>query len=134
MNKVVLVGRLTKDPDVRYTQAADPLCITRYTLAVDRRAKKDGEQQADFITCVAFGRSGEFAGKYFTKGMRISVSGRLQTGSYEKNGQKVYTTEVVIEEQEFADSKKTDTETDPEDAKIKSEWEQVSEQEELPFK
>lgn len=134
MNKVVLVGRLTKDPDVRYTQAADPLCITRYTLAVDRRAKKDGEQQADFITCVVFGRSAEFAGKYFAKGLRVSVSGRLQTGSYEKNGQKVYTTEVVIEEQEFADSKKTDTEADPEDAKIKSEWEQVSEQEELPFK
>lgn len=108
MNRVILMGRLTKDPDVRYTQAQEPVCIARYTLAVDRRRKaKDGEQTADFISCVAFGRSGEFAEKYLHKGTKICLSGRIQTGSYtNKDGVKIYTTDVVVEDQEFAESKK----------------------------
>lgn len=106
MNKAVLVGRLTKDPVIRYSQGDNPMAVGRYTIAADRRFKKDGEPTADFIPCVVFGRSAEFAEKYFRKGMRISVSGRIQTGSYtNKEGVKVYTTEVVIEEQEFAESR-----------------------------
>ena len=106
MNKVTLIGRLTRDPDIRYSQAAEPLCIARYTLAVDRRFKKDQDQSADFISCVAFGRQGEFAEKYLHQGMKIAVNGRIQTGSYtNKEGQKVYTTEVVIEDHEFVESK-----------------------------
>ena len=106
MNKVVLMGRLTRDPDVRYTQGDRPLAVARYTLAVNRRFKRDNEPDADFINCVAFGRAGEFAEKYFRQGMRVLVSGRLQTGSYvNKEGQKVYTTEVILDDQEFADSK-----------------------------
>lgn len=101
MNKVVLMGRLTKDPEARYS---NDMCITRYTLAVDRRFSKDNE--ADFIPCVAFGKAGEHAEKYYRKGLKVAVSGRIQTGSYtNRDGQKVYTTEVVIEEQEFAESK-----------------------------
>lgn len=102
MNKVELLGRLTKDPDIRYSGENS---IARYTLAVDRRFKKEGGQSADFISCVAFGKSAEFAEKYLKKGTKIAVSGRIQTGSYEKDGQKIYTTDVVIEEQEFAESK-----------------------------
>ena len=104
MNKVNLIGRLTKDVEVRYS---GELAIARYTLAVDRRFKKDGEQTADFINCVAFGKSGEFAEKYFKKGMKVAVSGRIQTGSYDDKdtGKKVYTTDIVIEEQEFCESK-----------------------------
>ena len=106
MNKVVLVGRLTRDPEVRYSQGDSATAVARYTVAVDRRFKRDGEPTADFIPCVVFGRSAEFAEKYFRQGMRISVSGRIQTGSYtNKDGQKVYTTDVVVEEQEFAESK-----------------------------
>ena len=106
MNKVVLMGRLTRDPEVRYSQGESPLAIARYTLAVDRRFKRNGEPTADFIPCVAFGKQGEFAEKYFRQGMRITISGRIQTGSYEnKEGQRVYTTEVIIEEQEFSESK-----------------------------
>jgi single-strand DNA-binding protein len=111
MNKVILVGRLTRDPDVRYSQNADqPMAIARYTLAVDRRGRRDNSgdnaQTADFIGCVAFGRQGEFAEKYLRKGMRIAVTGRIQTGSYtNKDGQKVYTTDVVVEEHEFVESK-----------------------------
>ncbi|MCM1287949.1 MAG: single-stranded DNA-binding protein [Clostridium sp.] len=109
MNKVILMGRLTRDPDVRYTQAAEPLAIARYTLAVDRRGKRDAtgnEQTADFIPCVAFGKAGEFVEKYFRQGIKIVVTGRIQTGSYtNKDGVKVYTTEVIVEEQEFAESK-----------------------------
>lgn len=108
MNKVVLMGRLTKDPEVRYTQNQEALCIARYTLAVDRRQKRDNEAAADFISIVAFGKAGEFAEKYLKKGTKMVVSGRIQTGSYtNKDGQKVYTTEVVAEDQEFAESKKT---------------------------
>lgn len=107
MNKVVLVGRLTRDPDVRYSQGEKSTAICRYTLAVDRRFKRENEQNADFIPCLVFGKSAEFAEKYFRQGLRISVSGRIQTGSYtNKDGVKVYTTEVVVEEQEFAESRK----------------------------
>ena len=109
MNKVILMGRLTRDPDVRYSQGAEPLAIARYTLAVDRRGRRDAsgsEQTADFISCVAFGRQGEFAEKYLKQGTKIAITGRIQTGSYtNKDGNKVYTTEVVVEEQEFAESK-----------------------------
>lgn len=107
MNKVVLLGRLTKDPDVRQSQGAEPVTIARYTLAVNRRGKKqEGQQEADFISCVAFGKAGEFAEKYLHKGTKICISGRLQTGSYTRqDGTKAYTTDVVIEEQEFAESK-----------------------------
>lgn len=104
------MGRLTRDPDVRYTQGQESLCVARYTLAVDRRQKKDSEQAADFINCVAFGKAGEFAEKYFKKGTKLIVSGRIQTGSYtNKDNQKVYTTDVVAEDQEFAESKRTDS-------------------------
>lgn len=106
MNKVILMGRLTRDPDVRYTTGENPLAIARYTLAVDRRFHKDGEATADFISCVVFGRVAEFAEKYFRQGLKITISGRIQTGSYtNRDGQKVYTTEIVVEEQEFAESK-----------------------------
>ena len=106
MNKVVLMGRLTRDPEVRYSQGENALAIARYTLAVDRRFKRDGEQTADFINCVVFGKSAEFTERYFRQGMRVVVCGRIQTGSYtNRDGQKVYTTEVVVEEQEFAESK-----------------------------
>lgn len=103
MNQVILMGRLTKDPEMRYTQGAEPTAVTRYTLAVNRYGK---DEQADFIPCVAFGKRGEFAEKYFRKGMRVLVSGRIQTGSYtNRDGQKVYTTDVILDTQEFADSK-----------------------------
>lgn len=106
MNKVILMGRLTRDPEVRYSAGENSLAIARYTLAVDRRFKRDGEATADFISCVSFGRTAEFAEKYFRQGLKIVVSGRIQTGSYtNRDGQKVYTTEVVVEDQEFAESK-----------------------------
>ena len=108
MNKVILMGRLTRDPDVRYTQGDNPMAIARYTLAVDRRFTRNNQdgQTADFISCVAFGKSGEFVEKYCHKGTKLVVTGRIQTGSYtNKEGQKVYTTDVVVEEQEFAESK-----------------------------
>lgn len=106
MNKVILVGRLTRDPEVRYSQGENATAVARYTIAVDRRFKRDNEPTADFIPCIVFGRSAEFAEKYFRQGLRISVSGRIQTGSYtNKEGVKVYTTEVIVEEQEFAESK-----------------------------
>ncbi len=109
MNKVILMGRLTRDPEVRYSQGETPLAIARYTLAVDRRQSRNNngeEQSADFINCVAFGRTGEFAERYLRKGTKIAVTGRIQTGSYtNKDGVKVYTTEVVVEDHEFAESK-----------------------------
>ena len=106
MNKVILMGRLTRDPEVRYSAGENALAIARYTLAVDRRFRRDGEATADFINCVAFDRAGEFAEKYFRQGMRVLVSGRIQTGSYtNRDGQKVYTTDIVVDDQEFADSK-----------------------------
>ena len=106
MNKVILMGRLTRDPEVRYSAGENALAIARYTLAVDRRFRRDGEASADFINCVCFGRGAEFAEKYFRQGLKIVVTGRIQTGSYtNRDGQKVYTTEVVVEDQEFAESK-----------------------------
>lgn len=108
MNKVILMGRLTREPDIRYSQSGT--AVARYTLAVDRRFSRSGgdgnDQSADFITCVAFGRSAEFAEKYLHQGTKIAVTGRIQTGSYtNRDGQKVYTTDVVVEDQEFAESK-----------------------------
>lgn len=106
MNKVILMGRLTRDPDVKYTAGDNPMAIARYTLAVDRRFKRENEATADFISCVAFGKAAEFVERYFRQGIRIVVSGRIQTGSYtNRDGNKVYTTDVVVEEQEFAESK-----------------------------
>lgn len=106
MNKVILMGRLTRDPEVRYSAGDNSMAIARYTLAVDRRFRRDGEQNADFIGCVAFGRSAEFAEKYLHQGTKVVVTGRIQTGSYtNRDGQKVYTTDVVVEDQEFAESK-----------------------------
>lgn len=106
MNKWIGVGRLVRDPEVRYSQGENATAVARYTLAVDRRFKRDGEAAADFIPCVVFGKSAEFAEKYFRQGLRISVAGHIQTGSYtNKDGVKVYTTEIMVEEQEFAESK-----------------------------
>ena len=106
MNKVILMGRLTRDPDIRYSAGENSTAVARYTLAVDRRFKKDSEQTADFISCVAFGRSAEFAEKYLHQGTKIAITGRIQTGSYtNRDGNKVYTTDVVVEDQEFAESK-----------------------------
>ena len=106
MNKVILMGRLVRDPEVRWSTGDKQFCVARYTLACDRRYKREGEPNADYIPCVVYGKSAEFAEKYFRKGTKISVCGHIQTGSYtNKDGQKVYTTEVVIAEQEFAESK-----------------------------
>ncbi|GFI48930.1 MAG: single-stranded DNA-binding protein [Dorea sp.] len=106
MNKVILMGRLTRDPEVRYSQGENPLAIARFTLAVDRRFKREGEASADFINCVAFGRQAEHTERFYRQGLKVVVTGRIQTGSYtNKDGVKVYTTEVVVEEQEFAESK-----------------------------
>ena len=106
MNKVILMGRLTRDPEVRYSQGAEPLAIARYSLAVNKRFKRQGEPDADFIPCVAFGKQGEFAERYFRKGQMVSVVGRLQVRNWEDNeGKKRVTTEVVAEEQYFAESK-----------------------------
>ena len=107
MNKVILMGRLTRDPEVRYSQGENATAVARYTLAVDRRFNRNNDEQtADFINCVAFGRSGEFAEKYLHKGTKIAITGRIQTGSYtNKDGVRVYTTDVVVEDQEFAESK-----------------------------
>lgn len=106
MNKVILMGRLTREPEVRYTAGENSTAIARYTLAVDRRFKREGDATADFIGCVAFGKSAEFAEKYLHQGTKIAITGRIQTGSYtNKDGQKVNTTDVIVEEQEFAESK-----------------------------
>lgn len=115
MNKVILIGRLTRDPVVRYSEdrSGDQMAVARYTLAVDRR-RKGQENEADFISCIAFGRGGEFAEKYLHQGTKICVSGRIQTGSYtNKDGQKVYTTDVVVEDQEFAESRRAAAESQP---------------------
>lgn len=113
MNKVILMGRLTKDPDMRGEGTS---LVARYTLAVDRRYQKDGEQQTDFISCVAFGKGAEFAEKYLKKGTKIVVCGRIQTGSYtNKDGAKIYTTDVIVEEHDFAESKKADEQSAADD-------------------
>ncbi len=106
MNKVILMGRLTRDPDIRYSQGENATAVARYALAVNRSFKREGEPDADFINCVAFGRAAEFAEKYFKKGSRILISGRIQTGSYtDRDGRKVCTTDVIVETQEFTESK-----------------------------
>lgn len=107
MNKAELIGRLTRDPDIRYSQSAQPVAIARYTLAVDRRQRKsEGGQSTDFISCIAFGKNAEFANRYLRKGMKIAIVGRIQTGSYtDKDGRKVYTTDVLVEEHDFCESK-----------------------------
>ena len=106
MNKVILMGRLTRNPEVRYGAGENSTAVARYTIAVERRFKRDGEQSADFIGCVAFGRNAEFAEKYLRQGTKIVLTGRIQTGSYtNRDGQKVYTTDIVVEEQEFAENK-----------------------------
>ena len=106
MNKVILMGRLTRDPDVRYSAGENATAVARYTLAVDRRFKRDGDATADFIGCVAFGRQAEFAEKYLRQGTKIAITGRIQTGSYtNRDGQRVYTTDVIVEDHEFCESK-----------------------------
>ncbi len=134
MNCVVLMGRLTRDPDVRETANTK---IARYSLAVDRRFKREGDEQtADFISCVAFGRSAEFAEKYFKKGIKIAVAGRIQTGSYTKqDGTKVYTTDVIVESQEFAESKKASETSSTDQAPSSDDFMNIPDQvdEELPF-
>lgn len=114
MNKVILMGRLTRNPEIRYTTGENQMAVARYALAVDRRGRHNDSngQTADFINCVAFGKAAEFAEKYFHKGIKIVVTGRIQTGSYtNREGQKVYTTDVIIEEQEFAESKSASSDT-----------------------
>ena len=106
MNKVILMGRLTRDPEVRYSQGENAKAVARYSLAVNRRFKREGDPDADFINCVAFGKQAEFAEKYLKKGTKMAITGRIQTGSYtNKDGVRVYTTDIVVEEQEFAESK-----------------------------
>ena len=106
MNKVILMGRLTREPEVRYSQGENATAVARYSLAVDRRFRREGEPTADFINCVAFGRAAEFAERYLRQGTKIAITGRIQTGSYtNRDGVKVYTTDIVVEEQEFAESK-----------------------------
>lgn len=122
MNKAIIIGRLVADPEIRYTQGNEPIAIARYRLAVDRRFKKEGEQAADFIPCIAFSKLAEFAKNYLKKGTKIAVVGRIQTSNYtNKEGQKVYTTDIVVEECEFAESKaasgtaQTNPQTAPDD-------------------
>lgn len=129
MNKVVIIGRLTRDPEVRYSNGAESIAIARYTIAVDRM-KKD---EADFIPCIAFGKQGEFAEKYLKKGTKIAIEGRIQTGSYEKDGVKHYTTDIVVERIEFCESKSQDTQEPPKD--LGSEFVNVdASNTDLPFK
>lgn len=114
MNKVILIGRLVADPELRYTQGNNPMAVAHYRLAVDRRFKRDGEQSADFINCVAFGRNAEFAEKYLRQGIKIAVCGRIQTGSYtNREGHKVYTTDVVVEEHDFCESRSASGQSAP---------------------
>lgn len=127
MNNVQLIGRLTKDPEIRYTQSQT--AVVSFTLAVDRRFKKDGEQTADFISCKAWNKTAEFVSKYFAKGKRMALTGRIETGSYEGKNGRVYTTEVIADNVEFVDSKEEKPEPAPDD------WLPVPEniQEEIPF-
>lgn len=112
MNKCIFIGRLCDEPEIRYSQGENSTCIARYRLAVDRKFKRDGEQTADFISCVAFGKSGEFVEKFLHKGMKIAISSRVQTGSYtNKDGQKVYTTDFIVEEHDFCESRSADSQS-----------------------
>ena len=115
MNKVFITGRLTRDPEVRYGGSNNDLAIARYSLAVDRRYKRDGEQSADFVPCVCFGKSAQFAEKYLKKGTKIAVVGSLRSGSYEKDGRKVFTLEVIAEEHEFCESRQGGNSAKPAD-------------------
>ena len=113
MNKIILIGRLTRDPEIRYSTNDNNTAIARYTLAVNRPFRKNGEQQADFLPCIAFGKTAEFAEKYLAKGMRVAVEGRIQTGSYtNQEGQKIYTTDVVVERQEFLEKRADNSQPD----------------------
>lgn len=135
MNKWLGIGRLTADPEVRYSQGENPLCIARYRIAVDRKYKKEGEPEADFISCVAFGKNAEFVEKYLRKGMKIGVEGRIQTGSYEKDGHKVYTTDIVVEAHDFCESKGTASSPAPQNDNVADGFIPIGDiaDEELPF-
>lgn len=135
MNKIILMGRLTKDPEVRYSQGNNAMAIARYTLAVERKFKRDGEPNADFINCIAFGKNGEFAEKYLHKGMKILVEGRWQSGSYtNRDGQKVYTNDCVVESCEFAESKNANQGETPQPSNSDDGFIQIPDNmEDLPF-
>lgn len=137
MNKVVIIGRFTRDPEIKYTTGENATATARFSLAVNRRFKnKEGNYDADFINCVAFGKTAEFIEKYFTKGMAIGIIGRIQTGSYtNKEGQKVYTTDVVVEETEFVESKNKGTSDNVpnNNANSNSDFEETISDDEMPF-
>lgn len=142
MNKVILTGRLTADPETKFTAGENQAAITRYRLAVDRKFKREGEENADFINCVTFGKSAEFAAKFLHKGIKIAVTGRLQTGSYTKeDGTKVFTTDVIVEEHEFCERKQAEAEN-PDATYVPpayapapqaSDFEDVPQDDDLPF-
>ena len=134
MNKVFLIGRLTRNPEVKYAGKDNNMAVARYTLAVNRRYKKDGEQEADFISCVVFSKGAEFAQKYLRKGMKIAVSGRISTGNYkDKEGRTIYTTDVIVEEHEFAESAREKETPEKEDNAQDEGFMDVPADEELPF-
>ena len=137
MNKVIIVGRFTRDPEIKYSTGENATATARFSLAVNRRFKnKEGNYDADFINCVAFGKTAEFIEKYFTKGMAIGITGRIQTGSYtNKEGQKVYTTDVVVEETEFVESKNKGTSDNVpnNNANSNSDFEETVSDDEMPF-
>ena len=137
MNKVIIIGRFTRDPEVKYTTGENATATARFSLAVNRRFKnKEGNYDADFINCVAFGKTAEFIEKYFTKGMAIGITGRIQTGSYtNKEGQKVYTTDVVVEETEFVESKNKGTSDNipNNNTNSNSDFEETVSDDEMPF-
>lgn len=133
MNKSILVGRLTKDVETRYSQGEESMAITRFTIAVDRKIKREGQPSADFISCVAFGKVGEFINKYFKKGSKIGITGHIQTGSYtNKDGVKVYTTDVIVEEAEFVESKSS-AESGTQEPDASGFMQLPEDDEELPF-
>ena len=131
MNKSILIGRLTADPEIK--NGGTNSAVAHYRLAVDRQYKKEGQPDADFIPCVAFGKSADFAGKYLHKGMKIAVEGRIQTGSYEKDGVKHYTTDIIVERQEFCESKAQSGYTSPQNAPVDDYAEITDEDSTLPF-
>ena len=136
MNRVILRGRLTKNPEIKYAGKENDMAVARYTLAVNRRYKREGEQEADFISCVTFGKSAEFAQKYLRKGIRIVVSGRISTGNYkDKDGKTIYTTDVIVEEHEFAQNKESNpsSETEKEAGNDSDGFMNVPDDEEIPF-
>ena len=136
MNRVILMGRLTKNPEIKYAGKENDMAVARYTLAVNRRYKREGEQEADFISCVTFGKSAEFAQKYLRKGIRIVFSGRISTGNYkDKDGKTIYTTDVIVEEHEFAQNKESNpsSETEKEAGNDSDGFMNVPDDEEIPF-